>query len=171
MRPCDSCFCFFFSLFFPSGCILGMQKFPGQGLNPCHSNNPSHCSDNAESSTGSVTRELQCRFWLCTGCASKSGLEHPLLNPADCDLINAISQGSLLDPILQGIWGDIGEDLGFLSGTSYKSPHSLRNKNGSSLTPICKKPLLSSLQMQSCSRAFGAIWVVFRTIFLTNTPG
>ena len=40
---------FFFFFFF--GHICGMWKFPGQGSNPCHSSNPSHCSENARSLT------------------------------------------------------------------------------------------------------------------------
>ena len=35
-----------------------MRKFLGQGLNPCHSSNPSHSSDNARSLTHCTTREL-----------------------------------------------------------------------------------------------------------------
>ena len=34
----------FYFLFF--GCTWGTQKFPGQGQNPCHSNDLSHSSDN-----------------------------------------------------------------------------------------------------------------------------
>ena len=37
--------------FFVSGHAHGMQMFPGQGLNPCHSSNQSHNSDNAGSLT------------------------------------------------------------------------------------------------------------------------
>ena len=40
------------------GCILGMWKIPGQGLKPCHSSNPSLCSDNTGSLTHCATREL-----------------------------------------------------------------------------------------------------------------
>lgn len=36
----------------------GMWKFPGQGLNPSHSGNPSHCSDYARSLTCWATGEL-----------------------------------------------------------------------------------------------------------------
>ena len=39
---------FFFSLF---GRASGMQKFLGQELNPCHSSDPSHSSDNLGSLT------------------------------------------------------------------------------------------------------------------------
>uniref|UniRef100_I3LTG1 Coiled-coil domain containing 97 n=1 Tax=Sus scrofa TaxID=9823 RepID=I3LTG1_PIG len=48
---------FFISFF---GCAHGMQKFPGQGSNPCQSSNPSHCSgsDNTRPSTCRATREL-----------------------------------------------------------------------------------------------------------------
>ena len=35
-----------------------MQKFPGQGMNQCHRNNPRHNSDNTRSSTCLATREL-----------------------------------------------------------------------------------------------------------------
>ena len=35
-----------------------MQKFPGQGLNPCHDRDPSCCSDNMGSLTCCTTREL-----------------------------------------------------------------------------------------------------------------
>ena len=40
-----------------------MWKFSGQGLNPCHSNDLSCCSDNARSLTHSTTRELLCQFF------------------------------------------------------------------------------------------------------------
>ena len=36
----------------------GMWKFPGQGLNPCHSSDLSRCSGNAGSLTCRATREL-----------------------------------------------------------------------------------------------------------------
>ena len=39
-------------------CISGMQKFPGQGLNPCHSSDQSHSGDNIGSLTHRATREL-----------------------------------------------------------------------------------------------------------------
>ena len=48
----------FFFLFF-SGCICDMCKFLSQVSNPCHSSNPSHCSDSAGSLTYCTTRELQ----------------------------------------------------------------------------------------------------------------
>ena len=35
-----------------------MWKFPGQGSNPCHSSEPSHCSDNVGSLICCNTREL-----------------------------------------------------------------------------------------------------------------
>ena len=35
-----------------------MQKFPGQGSNPCHSNDPNHSSDNTRSLACCATREL-----------------------------------------------------------------------------------------------------------------
>ena len=38
-----------FVIFF--GCTHSMQKFPGQGVNPCYSSNPSHSSDNSRSLT------------------------------------------------------------------------------------------------------------------------
>lgn len=37
--------------FFFLGCASGIQKFPGQGLNPCHSNDLSHSSDKSRSLT------------------------------------------------------------------------------------------------------------------------
>ena len=37
--------------FFAFGYAGGMQKFLGQGLNLCHSSDPSHSSDNAISLT------------------------------------------------------------------------------------------------------------------------
>ena len=40
-----------------------MQKFPGQELNPCHSSDPSCCSDNARTLTYCVTRELLVCFY------------------------------------------------------------------------------------------------------------
>ena len=47
-------------LFF--GCAQGMQKFLGQGLNPCHSSDPSYNSDNAKSFSHGATRELHFVF-------------------------------------------------------------------------------------------------------------
>ena len=44
--------------FFFFGPSLGMQKFPGQGLDMHHSSNTSHSSDNAGSSTCWAIREL-----------------------------------------------------------------------------------------------------------------
>ena len=35
-----------------------MRKFPGQRLNPCHSSDLSHCSDNSGSLTHAATQEL-----------------------------------------------------------------------------------------------------------------
>ena len=40
------------------GCAQGMQNFLGQGLNPGHSSDPSHCSDNASSLNHCATREV-----------------------------------------------------------------------------------------------------------------
>ena len=51
---------FFFSFF---GCASGIQNFPGQGLNPCHSSNLSHSNDNNRSLTCLATREL-CKFYI-----------------------------------------------------------------------------------------------------------
>ena len=51
---------FIYLLFF--GCICGMWKFLGQGLNLCHTNNPSHCSNSAGSLACSATGELQSGF-------------------------------------------------------------------------------------------------------------
>ena len=48
------------SLFkFSFGYTCSMHKFQGQGLNPCHSSNPSHCNDNTRSLAHWATRELQ----------------------------------------------------------------------------------------------------------------
>lgn len=45
--------------------LLGsMHKFPGQGSNPRHSSNQSHCSDSARSSALWGTRELPTLFLL-----------------------------------------------------------------------------------------------------------
>ena len=43
--------CIFTKIFFFFGHTRGMQKFLGQGSNPCYSSDPSHSSHNAESST------------------------------------------------------------------------------------------------------------------------
>jgi len=43
---------------FPKHVTHGMWKFPGQGMNPSHSSDPSHCHDNIESLTCCTTREL-----------------------------------------------------------------------------------------------------------------
>ena len=49
-------------LFF--GCICGIQKFLGQGLNSRHSSNRSHSSGNAGSISHLATRELQAHSFL-----------------------------------------------------------------------------------------------------------
>ena len=49
--------CFFFFFFFFLSCP-SMQKFPGQGWNPCHSSDLNHCSDNAGSLNHWATGEL-----------------------------------------------------------------------------------------------------------------
>ena len=54
-HPAELSFPFFFFFFF---CTHGMWKFPGQGLNPRHSHDPSCYSDN----TGSLTTEPQENF-------------------------------------------------------------------------------------------------------------
>ena len=51
-------FVFFYNLIFLFGCTYGMQKFPGQVLNPCLSGNQSHNGDNTRSLTHWATREL-----------------------------------------------------------------------------------------------------------------
>ena len=51
---------FFFLFFFWLHC--SMQKFPGQGSNPCNCCNQSHSSDNAKSLTHWVTRKFQKGF-------------------------------------------------------------------------------------------------------------
>ena len=40
------------------GCTCSMWKLPGQALNPCHSSNQTHCSDNTVSLMPCTTREL-----------------------------------------------------------------------------------------------------------------
>ena len=45
------------TFFFLSGCTYSMQKFQGQGLNPCHSSDLSQSSDNAGSWTCGATWE------------------------------------------------------------------------------------------------------------------
>ena len=50
--------CSFSFFFFFFGWTCSKQKFPGQGSNPQHSSNPSHCSDNTWSLTHRVSREL-----------------------------------------------------------------------------------------------------------------
>ena len=56
-------FLFFSFVFF--GCTCSMQKFPGQGLNTCHSCNQSYSMDNTGSLIHCATREL-CyeHFWI-----------------------------------------------------------------------------------------------------------
>ena len=49
-----------FLLFFGHAC--GMQKFPVQGLNLCHSSNPSHCSDNTGPNTVSQENSKSALF-------------------------------------------------------------------------------------------------------------
>ena len=48
--------------FFIFGHTHSMQKFLGQGLNPCHSSDPGCCSDNARCSTRCTTRDSQKYF-------------------------------------------------------------------------------------------------------------
>ena len=48
--------------FFGHAC--GMRKFPGQGLNPRHSNDPSCYSDNVGSLTRCTTREILNYVWM-----------------------------------------------------------------------------------------------------------
>ena len=47
------------ALFFFFGCSRDIWKFPGQGLNPYHSSDPSCCNDNRGSLTRCTTGELQ----------------------------------------------------------------------------------------------------------------
>ena len=49
-----------FLFFWPH--LLYVAKFPGQGSNPCHTNDLHHCSDNTRSLTHHATRELQYSF-------------------------------------------------------------------------------------------------------------
>ena len=49
----------FFNVLLGGGHICSREKFLGQRSNLCHSSDPSHCSDNAESLTCCVTREFQ----------------------------------------------------------------------------------------------------------------
>ena len=60
----------FFFLFLFFVCSCGTLKFPAQGLNPCHSSDPSCCSDNSGSLTHCATRELLMvlflRCWKCS---------------------------------------------------------------------------------------------------------
>ena len=46
------------------GCSHGIWMLSDQGLNPCHSSDPSHCSDNARSSTHCATKKLLQRATL-----------------------------------------------------------------------------------------------------------
>ena len=50
--------------FFFFGFAHSTWKFLGQGRNPCHSRDPSRCSDNARSLTHRATRELLCVLYL-----------------------------------------------------------------------------------------------------------
>ena len=54
-HPIEGCLqCFYLFLFvclFVFGCTQGMWKFPGHGLNPCHSSNQSHGCNNTKSLT------------------------------------------------------------------------------------------------------------------------
>ena len=54
----NKCALFYFIYF---GHACSMQKFPGQGLNPHHSSDPSHSDDNTRCSTCRTTRKLQGR--------------------------------------------------------------------------------------------------------------
>ena len=57
MEAFKRCFCCLFVLIFLA-MPMALQKFPGQGSNPCHSSNLGHSSDNARSLTYCATGEL-----------------------------------------------------------------------------------------------------------------
>ena len=48
----------------------GMWKFSGQGSNPCHGSDPSHCGDNTRSLSCCTTRELLHKHFLTTECGA-----------------------------------------------------------------------------------------------------
>lgn len=54
-REANIFFNFFINIYI--GHARGMRTFPGQGSNPCHSGDPSHCTHNARSLTGGTTEE------------------------------------------------------------------------------------------------------------------
>lgn len=76
-------------LFFWGGgrCTCSMWKFRGQGgIELCHSNDPSCCSDNAGSLTHYTTRELQACFFLSQRVRStqRKGVQDVLVLPGRC---------------------------------------------------------------------------------------
>ena len=58
LKYLDYTFILFYFILILFGCTHDMWKFLGQGSNPCHSNDPSHCSDKAKSLTQCATREV-----------------------------------------------------------------------------------------------------------------
>ena len=72
---CFCLFCFVVVCLFVFGHAQGMQKFPGQGSNPCHSSNPSHSSDNPRSLTCYATRELLICLFFMVGCSRWFSIE------------------------------------------------------------------------------------------------
>ena len=57
LSPLRPLFTWYLKNFF-FGCVHSMWKFPGQGLNQCHSSDLSRCSDHARSLILCATREL-----------------------------------------------------------------------------------------------------------------
>ena len=58
----DECFHSFlltvvFGMYIHLGCICGLWKFLGPGIETVHSSDPSHCNDNARSLTPCTTKE------------------------------------------------------------------------------------------------------------------
>ena len=74
-----------YSLPLAFGCAHGMWKFPGQGLSPCHSSHPGHCSDKARSLTHCASRELS-GYLLSTVGRGLEGNHYHVYMP-ECDRV------------------------------------------------------------------------------------
>ena len=88
-----------------------MWKCPGQGLNPCHSSDPSRCSDNAWSLTHCTTK-MWISFWdRAKGSSSKKGKQtnkqKPMIYIWKDQLLLFLGKGKLeASPVLNAILSD-----------------------------------------------------------------
>ena len=67
----------FIILFYIFGCTCGTRTFLGQGLNPCHSSDTNHSTDNTRFLTCGATREL---LWVYLHFGAGEGCSHSMWN-------------------------------------------------------------------------------------------